>query len=109
MYKVKGTRESKRDVRDLTAYMCFSLKNNEAAQNFLKTYHKQIQNLRIFPYGYRETGITYRGYEIRIKPFSTYNIFYVINEKSRQIIILRILKNRQNWKVILQDEENYSF
>ena len=109
MYKAKGTRESKRDVRGLVAYMSVSLKNYQAAQNFLKMYHKQVQNLLIFPYGYRETGISYQGHEIRIKSFSTYNIFYVINERTRQIIILRVLKNRQNWKTTLQDEDSYSF
>ena len=109
MYKVIDTRESIRDVRSLAVYMRFSLKNSQAAQNFLKNYYKQVENLLIFPYGYRGTGIIYQGYEIRIKPFSTYNIFFSINEKTHQIIILRILKNRQDWNSILQNENRYSF
>ena len=59
---------------------------------------KQAKSLTIFPLGYRGIRLGYQGYEIRIKPFSTYNIFYVVDNKSNQITILRVLKDRQNWK-----------
>ena len=103
MYKVQETYEAKADVKNLAAYMIYSLKNKKAAIDFLNLYDKQVYNLAIFPLGYRGTDFRYRGYEIRMKTFSSYNIFYILDAREHQITILRILKNRQNWKEILQN------
>ena len=85
------------------------LKNEQAAKSFLNRYDKEVKRLSEFPYGYRGVSFEYRGYEIRLKVFSTYNIFFIIDTEENQIVILRVLKDRQNWKVILQDEDEYSF
>ena len=109
MFKIKETKEAKLDVKKLAAYMVFSLKNGQAASDFLDHYNNQAQKLSTFPSGYRGIGIKYQGYEIRIKPFSSYNIFFVANEITNQITILRVLKDRQNWKNILHNQNKYSF
>lgn len=109
MYKLRETREARIDLENLVAYMIYSLKNGQAALDFLKLYRSKIDNLIIFPLAYRGTSFTYQGYEIRIKPFSTYNLFYVVDINTYQITILRVLKNRQNWKVMFQNESTYSF
>ena len=54
--------------------------------------------------GYRGIGFEYRGYEIRLKSFDTYNVFFTINLTNEEIVILRVLKNRQDWKAILLEE-----
>lgn len=109
MYKLIQTREARDDLENLVVYMIYSLKNRQAASSFLDQYKKGIQNLTLFPFGYREIGFKYQGYEIRVKPFSSYNIFFVADGKAQQIIILRVLKNRQNWRNILYRENKYSF
>lgn len=109
MYKVKPTIEAIIDVRNLAAYMSVSLKNIQAASNFLNLYNKQIQNLSLFPYAYRNIDFEYDGYQIRHKIFLSYNIFYVVDEENHQITILRVLKNRQDWTMILQNQNKYSF
>lgn len=109
MYKLKQTVEAKNDVKNLAAYMMYSLKNVQAANSFLKMYMKQIQSLKTFPFAYRGINFEYQGYEIRMKTFSSYNIFFVIDLMKHQIIILRVLKDRQNWKAILRSEDEYSF
>jgi plasmid stabilization system protein ParE len=109
MFKIKETKEAKQDLKKLAAYMIYSLKNVQAANSFLDYYSKQAKSLTIFPLGYRGIRLGYQGYEIRIKPFSTYNIFCVVDNKSNQITILRVLKDRQNWKTILHNEDRYSF
>lgn len=43
----------------------------------------------IFPFGYRDIGIKYHGYEIRMKPFLSYNIFYVVDATKNQITITK--------------------
>ena len=109
MFKIKETKEAKQDLKKLAAYIIYSLKNVQAANSFLDYYSKQAKSLTIFPFGYRGIRLWYQGYEIRIKPFSTYNIFYAVDNKSNQITILRVLKDRQNWETILHNEDEYSF
>ena len=89
------------------AHMIYSLMNGQAASNFLNSYEKQLQKLTIFPFGYRDIGIKYHGYEIRMKPFLSYNIFYVVDATKNQITILRVLKDKQNWKNILHNVDEY--
>jgi plasmid stabilization system protein ParE len=109
MYNLIQTIEARNDLDNLVFYMIYSLKNVQASEHFLQQYYEQIQKLTIFPFGYRGIGITYQGYEIRMKPFLTYNIFFVVDEKTNQITILRVLKDRQNWKHILHNRDEYSF
>ena len=65
--------------------------------------------LSAFPIGYRGISIEYRGYEIRLKPFDTYNLFFIVDDEMGQIVILRLLKNLQDWKRILRMETDYHF
>lgn len=109
MYRIRTTKEVGKDIDNLVAYMICSLKNGQAASTFLDKYDMQIRGIATFPFGYRGTGFKYQGYEIRMKPFSSYHIFFVIDAKKCQITILRILKDRQDWKTILHSENNYSF
>lgn len=108
MYRLLETKEAKRDLDNLAAYMAISLKNSKAAIDFLSLYHQQTQSLILFPFAYRGVSFTYQGYEIRMKTFSSYNIFFIIDSINYQIIILRILKDRQNWKSILKNKEKYT-
>jgi len=96
-------------LEQLAAYMVYSLRNVQAARSFLDQYEKQIQSLIAFPLGYRSTDLRYQGHQIRIKPFSSYNIFYVVDTRRCQVTILRVLKNRQNWKIIIHNEDEYRF
>ena len=109
MYNLIQTIEARNDLDNFVFYMIHSLKNVQASDRFLLQYYEQIQKLIIFPFGYRGIGIKYQGYEIRMKPFLTYNIFFVVDEIANQITILRVLKDRQNWKFILHNDDEYSF
>lgn len=64
-------------------------KNQQAIDNLLNNYDKQVKSFMAFPIGYRGISVEYRGYEIRIKPFDTYNLFFVVNEEERSVTILR--------------------
>ncbi len=103
-YKLRETREAIDDVARTAEYLAKTLKNPKAALNFLNKYDKEIQRLETFPFGYKGIGFEYRGYEIRLKPFDTYNIFFVVDEEEKEISVLKVLKNRQDWKTILGEE-----
>lgn len=63
--------------------------------------------MAIFPDGFGSTTIEYRGYVIRILPFGNYNLFYIVDDKSRRIYILRVLYQKQNWQRILRVDDTY--
>ena len=75
----------------------------------MDAYDRQVKVLSAFPIGYRGISIEYRGYEIRLKPFDTYNLFFIVNDDIGKIVILRLLKNLQDWKQILRMETEYHF
>lgn len=108
-YKVVVTQEALEDISDLAKYIIDTFKNQKAANDFLDAYNRQVEVLRTFPIGYRGISIEYRGYEIRLKPFDTYNMFFVVDDRMRQIVILRLLKNLQDWKQILRMKTEYHF
>ena len=107
MYKIRETQEAVKDVTDLAVYLIENFENPKASHDFLERYDKEIQQLKTFPFGYRGISFEYQGMEIRLKPYATYNIFFVVDQGIQEIIILRVLKDRQNWKVILSGETDY--
>lgn len=108
-YNIMETNEVIQDVIDFAYYMIDKFQNKKAAEDFLDAYDDEVSGLDMFPNGYRGIGLEYRGYEIRIKPFDTYNIFFVVNEEKHEVTILRLLKDKQNWNWILKVKNKYHF
>lgn len=61
--------EAIEDVTRIAEYLHEILKNKKVVLDFLDHYNEEIKRLESFPFGYR-------GYEIRSKPFNTYNVFF---------------------------------
>ena len=76
---------------------------------FLDKYDTEVQRLKNFPFGYRGVSFEYRGYEIRIKSFDTYNVFFTVDIEDHCVYILRVLKDRQDWKAIMANPLEYHF
>jgi plasmid stabilization system protein ParE len=108
-YSIAETHEAIHDVTALAAYMIDEFKNHKAALDFLDNYDYEVNRLSTFPFGFRGIGIEYRGYEIRLKPHGTYNIFFVIDTDENIIIVLRVLKDLQDWQAIIQSENEYHY
>jgi len=104
-YKVIQTSEAENDIFQLADYMVSTLKNHKAANDFLDRYFRKAQSLETFPFGYRGISFEYRGYEIRLKPYDTYNIFFIVNTDEMTVTILRVLNDRQDWKTLLLDKD----
>jgi len=103
MYKLRETDDAIDDVTSLAIYMIREFSNDIAAMNFLDTYDEKIEALKTFPFGYRGLGFEYRGYEIRMKPYDSYNIFFVVDAGKNEIVILRVLKDLQDWQTIIHN------
>lgn len=108
-YRLQTTREATEDVVGMAEYIIEKFKNLDAALSFLDKYDKEVQRLKNFPFGYRGVSFEYRGYEIRIKSFDTYNVFFTVDIENHCVYILRVLKDRQDWKSIMANPLEYHF
>ena len=108
-YKLQQTLEAEEDLFHISSYIIEEFSNKKAAADFLEHYHQKAGSLETFPFGYRGVSFEYRGYEIRLMPYDLYNIFFVVDAKEEKVIILRVLKDRQDWETILCKDREYHF
>ena len=108
-YRLLETREALDDVEGFAEYIVKNFNNIDAARDFLDKYDREVERLKNFPFGYRGVSFEYHGYEIRIKSFDTYNVFFTIDTLGKNIFILRVLKDRQDWKSIFENQNEYHF
>jgi plasmid stabilization system protein ParE len=95
------------DVVNFAVYIKRHFASQQAVDNLYAAYEKQVKSLATFPTGYRGISIEYRGYEIRMKPFGTYNIFFIVDEQNQRVVILRLLKDVQDWSQLLRLDMEY--
>lgn len=101
-YRIKYTYSSRNDIRGIKKYILDNFKYRELGENFTKKIKAAVDGLRILPTGYNMTGIRYRGYDIYIKPYRTYLLFYIVDDELAVVTILRVLQDGMNWQYILQ-------
>ena len=100
-YKVKYTYSSRDDIRGMKKYILDNFKYRELGENFTKKIKTAVDGLKSLPESHNTTGILYRGYNIYLKPYRTYLLFYIVDEELLTVTILRILKDGMNWQYIL--------
>lgn len=105
IYRVYETREALEDISRMAQYMSQKLQNPKAAQDFINQYDTEIKRISYHSMVYKGICLQYRTYKIRMKSFKTYHIFYIVKEKN--IIVLRVLKDRQNWQYIMKNQNEY--
>lgn len=99
MYKIKYTPEAKEDISDIFNYIVNILNNKTAANNLKSKLLKEEKNIQMFPYGNPEISSTgLMKYKHRRSIVNNYEIFYIIDETKKSIIITRILHHKQNIK-----------
>lgn len=60
------------------------------------------EGLKHSPKGYNAIGFEYKGYDVYVKSYRQYLFFYIIDEKTRVITVLRVMQKGMNWKFILK-------
>lgn len=101
-YKIRYTYSSREDIRERKEYIIRTFKYRQLGKNFTDKIKAAARSLRAFPTAYVTTGFNYRGYEIYLKPYMTYLLFYVVEDEKRNVIILRVLQDGQDWQYILK-------
>ena len=106
-HNILETDEVINDVSYISCKAYEYTKDKNSGLIFLQSYDKTIDNMAIFPNGFSATNIEYRGYKIHILPFGNYNLFYIVDETNLEVIILRVLYQKQNWQRILGVDDIY--
>lgn len=101
-YKIEYTHSGRDDMRKMKRYILEEFKYREYAENFSKKMKAAADSLKTLPTGYDTTEFQYRGYDIYLKPYYTYQIFFVIDEISHVVTVLRVLHDGMDWKMILK-------
>ncbi len=89
-------------MKQMKTYILEHFQYHELGQNFSRKMKEAVNCLRTMPYGYHTVGFQYRGYEIYLRPYLTYLIFYVIDEIDAEVTVLRVLQDGMNWKFIMK-------
>ncbi len=101
-YKIKFTYSSRDDIRGMKKYILENFKYRELGENFTKKIKTAVEGLKAFPKGHNATGIRYRGYDIYLKPYRTYLLFYIVDDDLSVVTVLRVLQDGMNWQYILK-------
>ena len=98
-YKILLSKDALQDIKDNKSYILKNFKYREYAENFSKKIKKAIKELDPFAEGYEKTGFLIEGLEVYFKPYSTYLIFFVIEDST--VTVIRVLKDRMYWQTII--------
>ena len=99
-YKVLISKDALLDITSTKKYILDTFKYREYAENFSEKIKKSIKELNSFPTGYEETGYVIEGLSIYFKPYSTYLIFFVVEDST--VTVIRVLKDRMYWQSIIK-------
>ncbi|MBQ3544531.1 MAG: type II toxin-antitoxin system RelE/ParE family toxin [Lachnospiraceae bacterium] len=97
-YRVIITKTARYDIQDIKRHIREVYKNYQLAEDFSKKIKKAILGLELFPKRNSKTEFTYREYNIYLRISNAYLIFYIIEELNNEIIVLKVIQNRMNWK-----------
>lgn len=100
-YRVMIAQSGKEDIKERKRYILSKFRYRILAENFTQKIKKAAQSLDTLPTGYESTGFQHRGYVIYYKPCQTYLLFFIVDDRKKEVIILRVLQDRQNWKYII--------
>lgn len=89
-------------MRKMKKYILETFKYRELGEKFSKKMKAAAKDLKTLPTGYDTVGFKYRGYDIYLKPYRTYLFFYIVDEMTQTVTILRVMQDSMNWKFILK-------
>ena len=104
MYSITITEPAEKDLNSAVDYFITVLKAPKAAQTLLDEVEEKLNFLSANPLVYE---IEYDDYlqerNIRSVLVRSHLVFYIVNQESEEVIILRILYARRNWVNILRN------
>ena len=102
MYKIEYLPIAKKDMYDIIYYISNELKNPTAAKKLEKKFLDGEKNILSFPYGIPAyKPIKKLIHEYRSIKINNFLMFYIINENTKVITIVRVLYQKMNINDVL--------
>lgn len=96
-YDILLTSQASKDLRSIFEYIAFDLCSIESAKNQLEKLEKGIMSLNNMPERFRiYNKEPWQSLGLRIMPVDNYQIFYIPNNKSQTVNVIRILYSRRD-------------
>jgi len=106
MYNIDISEPAGQDIRQAVAYIDEELQNRIAAEKLLDDVEKAILSLTDMPLRYPlVSDKILAGWGIRYFSVNNYLIFYVVREKTKNVVIERFLYKRRDWMAILKEKQ----
>ena len=104
-YQVHITGRAERDLAKAVDYIEFSLKNPQAANSLLDEAEAALSSLGQMPKRFAVVDDTLlAAWEIRCVQIKNYLAFYVVDDKTQFVHIIRFLYGKSDWRAILHHE-----
>ena len=101
-FEVMLTDRAKNDIADKKRYILENFRYKEYADNYSRSMRDAVNSLEVFPKGFVDTGLSYRGYEIYLKPMNDHLVFYTVDENMKTVTVFRILQDGMDWQNIIK-------
>ena len=101
-FRVDITQTAFDDLVNITLYIKEVLKEPEVAKNQVDRIKQSVFSLRSSPQRHslvRDAMLAERGY--RSMPVDNYTIFYIADEHTNTVTVLRVQYSRRNWTALL--------
>lgn len=104
-YNVKMTGTALADIQNAVGYISATLLNRPAAVRLLDEIEKKAELLSCDPYIYplvRDDFLAANG--VRTQPIGKYLAFYIVNEDTKTVSVIRFQHSRRNWSALLKND-----
>lgn len=96
IYDVIYSAQAKNDLVEIIEFYRVNANNENYAKYLKDTIESKVKNLNMFPERYKRYPFPKNNNNIRIMFVEYHNIFFLVNKKTSQIIVLRILHCARN-------------
>lgn len=104
-YNLHITKKAEADLNAAADYIEFTLLNPQAADDLLDKAEEEISKLSYMPQTRRIVDDpVLKAWGIRFVLVSSYMAFFMIDEQSKTVYIVRFLYGKRNWIEILRSE-----
>lgn len=104
IYDIKISNEANLDLKSIYEYIAFSLLSPETAMKQLDRLETGILSLRQFSKRFKlYRNMLWHNLELRIKPIDNFLVFYVSDDETQLVTILRVLYQGRNIPNLLSD------
>ncbi len=102
-YKVHITRKAESDIESALDYIEYALLNQKAADSLLDYIEREINSLSEMPQAHQLANDSFlNSLGIRYLLIKNYIAFYLVDDETETVHVLRFLYNKRNWIHILK-------